>query len=94
MPGTEVTVTLPSSVINPATTIHIGGWTDLLYTKSTWKRLPEVVRKYTVDSTTMTIGSAYGGLIYVTLAKGLSLGPIDVTVTGEGGYTGKVTWIG
>jgi hypothetical protein len=82
MPGTLVTVTLPSTVVTPGvTTVHIGGWTDLLYKKSTWYRLPDVVRRYTVSSTTTTIASAYGGLIYVDLPKG-NQGSISVSVTG------------
>jgi hypothetical protein len=84
MPGTLVTVTLPPSVTTDGTTvIHIGGWTDLLYKKTTWYRLPEVVRRYSVTGTsTTTIASAYGGLIYVTLPKNLNLGSIIVSVTG------------
>ena len=84
MPGTVVTVTLPSSVMSTGTpTIHIGGWSDWLYKKTTWKRLPEMLRKFTVKSETTIIASAYGGLIYVTLPKNLNLGVISVTVTGR-----------
>jgi hypothetical protein len=84
MPGTVVTFTMPSVLATAGTTvIHIGGWTDVLYKKTTWYRLPEVVRRYSVSgTTTTTIASAYGGLIYVTLPKGLNLGSISVTVTG------------
>jgi hypothetical protein len=83
MPGTVVKVTVPSSVVaTGTTTVHIGGWTDLLYSKTTWRRLPDIVRKYAISSTTTDIASAYGGLIYLTLPKGLNLGSIRVTVTG------------
>jgi hypothetical protein len=83
MPGTLVALTLPSAVVTRGgTTVHIGGWTDLLYKKTTWYRLPEVVRRYTLSNTTTTIASAYGGLIYVTLPQGSNLGTISVIVTG------------
>jgi hypothetical protein len=86
MPGTLVTVTLPSIVVaRGGATVHIGGWTDLRYKTTTWYRLPEVVRRYTVSSTITTIASAYGGLIYVDLPKnlkGLEQGMVSVTVTG------------
>ena len=86
MPGTLVTVTLPSSVVTAGgATLHIGGWTDWLYKKTTWVRLPEVVRRYSVTAQSTTIASAYGGLIYVTLPEALTLGSISVTVTG--GYS-------
>ena len=84
MPGKNVTVTVPSSIATAGSaTLHIGGWTDKLYAKTLWKRLPDVVKFFSISSTSVNIVSAYGGLIYLTLPTGLSLGSISVTVTGE-----------
>jgi hypothetical protein len=86
MPGTVVTVAFPAAVMSAAAgksiRIHIGCHTDSLWHKSPWVRLPEVVRRYTASSASTAIGSALGGLIYITLPSGLSLGLQDVTITG------------
>lgn len=47
MPGTVVTVTVPASLASVGgVDLHIGGWTDKLYRKTEWVRLPEIVRWY------------------------------------------------
>ena len=85
-PGTVVTVTLPAALMTAATgkviTLQIGCHTDSLWHKNPWVRLPMVVRKYTASNATTAIGSALGGLIYIVLPSGLSLGMLDVTITG------------
>jgi hypothetical protein len=85
-PGTVVTVTLLAAIINAAAgkviTLQIGCHTDSLWNKSPWVRLPVVVRRYTATTATTTIGSALGGLIYVILPSGLSLGMQDITISG------------
>lgn len=44
MSGTVVTVSVPASLVGAGATLHIGGWSDVLYKKTTWYRLPEMVR--------------------------------------------------
>ena len=86
MPGRPVTVTVPASIASlQQATLHIGGWTDGLYKHTEWARLPEIVRRYSIAANTTTIGSALGGLIYITLPGGLSLGSVSVQVTGDAG---------
>lgn len=44
MAGTVVTVTVPGSVVSAGgATLHIGGWTDTIYKKADWPRLPQIV---------------------------------------------------
>lgn len=45
--------------------------------------MPEMVRFYTVSSARTVIGSAFGGLIYITLPEGLKLADQTITVTGD-----------
>lgn len=80
-----MTIELPSSLLGlpGPITLHIGGWTDTLYHKEEWYRLPEIVRFYRVKSASTVIASALGGLIYITLPEGLAKGEVTVTVTGE-----------
>ncbi len=85
-PGTVVTVTLPPALAALAATklinLQIGCHTDRLWKKTDWYRLPEVVRRFPARGDTTKIGSSIGGLIYIILPTGLSLGPVKVTITG------------
>lgn len=62
--------------------IQIGGWTHTLWSADKWARLPEPSRLFVTNKTTTTVGSALGGLIYLRLPLGLSLGDISVTLDG------------
>ena len=46
-------------------------------------RLPEIVRRFDISSATITVGSASGGLLYVTLPPNLQLGSLAIQVSGE-----------
>ena len=52
--------------------------------KTEWKRLPEIVRRFDIRTTTTTIGSALGGLIYVVVPANQKLGRLDIQVSGKG----------
>lgn len=89
MAGQPVTVTIPQALLralpvgSAPITLHIGGWTDNIYKdRAEFTRLPEMVRFYTVSSARTVIGSAFGGLIYITLPEGLKLADQTITVTG------------
>ncbi|PSC75411.1 hypothetical protein C2E20_1400 isoform X1 [Micractinium conductrix] len=83
MAGQPVTVTVPSGVSAASgARLRIGGWTDWTYHKTKWYRLPEMSRWYSVNGTATTIGSATGGLVYLELPSGLSLGTVSVQVSG------------
>ena len=89
MAGQPVTVTVPSGVSAASgARLRIGGWTDWTYHKTKWYRLPEMSRWYSVNGTATTIGSATGGLVYLELPSGLSLGTVSVQVSGERGGGG------
>ena len=46
-------------------------------------RLPEIVRRFDIAATTITVGSASGGLLYVAVPPNLQLGPLAIQVSGE-----------
>ena len=47
------------------------------------KRLPQILRKFTGNAAETVIGSALGGLIYITVPPNKGLGTLSVNVTGK-----------
>lgn len=78
--GEMVNVTVPPALVNSGVAIQIGAHTDLLWNKTSWVRFPAIVRSYPITSTQMTVASAFGGLIYVTVPGGKSFGIQSVTL--------------
>ena len=56
---------------------------EILDRQALCRRLPELVRKFYVTGRSAKIASPFGGLIYITLPAGLSLGRLDVQMSGE-----------
>ncbi|TNE90085.1 MAG: hypothetical protein EP330_09665 [Deltaproteobacteria bacterium] len=80
-PGEVLSVTVPASLVDVGASVLIGSWTDTLWGKDSWERFPEITRSQPVDATNLTIGSAFGGPVYVRIPAGLDLGDLDVEVT-------------
>ncbi len=78
--GEMVTVTVPAALVNNGTTIQIGPHTDQLWAKTSYVRYPAIVRSYPITSTQMTVSSAFGGLIYISLTSVKNLGPLSITL--------------
>ena len=68
-PGEKVTVTLPPNVVDRGLKARIGLHSTTLSLDKfrTLKRFPSVSRIYELKSTTTTIASAFGGLLYLEL---------------------------
>lgn len=81
-PGETITVTIPASATGAGLDVQIGAHTDRLYGKDAWERLPEIVRRTPLTARTTDVASGFGGLIYVRVPVGASLGWIDVTIEG------------
>lgn len=79
--GELVTVTVPPALVNSGAAIQIGAHTDLLWKKTSYVRFPAIVRSYPITSTTMNVASAFGGLVYITIPGGKSLGMQSVTIS-------------
>jgi hypothetical protein len=80
--GARVTVTVPTTAIGAGLTALIGSWTDDNFSTDAWSRMPVVTRSYPLQTTSTTVASAFGGLIYISVPPGASVGSIAVTVTG------------
>lgn len=81
-PGEKIKVSVPATAINQGLQVQIGSHTDLLWAKPNWVRFPAIVRSYPIDAAQITVASAFGGPIYITVPGGKSLGPIAVTIEG------------
>jgi hypothetical protein len=80
-PGEVVTVTLPSEIVNSGTYVLVGAHSDSLWGKSQLHRHPQISRWWYVDNTTMQVGNAFGGPIYIGIEAGSTLGEFDITVS-------------
>jgi len=80
-PGEVVTVTLPLAIVDTGTYVLVGAHSDSLWGKSQLHRHPQIARWWYVDSTTMEVGNAFGGPIYIAIQAGSTLGEFDLTIS-------------
>ena len=65
-PGEVVTVTLPAGLVGRGWSLKVGSHTDDISASARYARMPfGISRDFPIDSTTIEIGSVYGGLIYL-----------------------------
>uniref|UniRef100_S4R6Z2 Peptidase M60 domain-containing protein n=1 Tax=Petromyzon marinus TaxID=7757 RepID=S4R6Z2_PETMA len=86
-PAQRVLLDLPSLALGRGIQIQLGCHTDQLYDSKTMKRHPEVTRSMPVvrgemDRGAMEVASSWGGLLYLLVPEGVSLGKIRVRVRG------------
>lgn len=81
-PGEVVNVTVPPEMVDQNAYVLIGGHSDNLWGKDTLLRHPVIIRNYLIDNTSMQVANAFGGAIYIQIAKGSTLGPQNVTISG------------
>jgi hypothetical protein len=81
-PGEVIKVRVPPAFIGAKLLVQIGAHTDTLWHKTSWYRSPQIVRTYALNAEEIQIASAFGGLIYVTVPRGSSVGPVPVAIEG------------
>ncbi|CAM9353029.1 unnamed protein product [Lampetra fluviatilis] len=86
-PAQRVLLDFPSLALGRGIQIQLGCHTDQLYGSKTMKRHPEVTRSVPVvrremDRGAMEVASSWGGLLYLLVPEGVSLGKIRVRVRG------------
>ena len=79
--GEVVAVTLPTHVVDSGAYILVGAHSDSLWGKDQLHRHPQIVRWWYVDDTSMEVGNAFGGPIYVAIEPGSNLGTFEVTIS-------------
>jgi len=62
--------------------LQVGAHTDTLWHLDSWSRSPQVTRHWPIEGDSITVGSAFGGLLYVTVPAGTDRGEVQLTITG------------
>ncbi|MFT7626035.1 MAG: hypothetical protein ACI9WU_005228, partial [Myxococcota bacterium] len=81
-PGEVITVTLPAGSATAGLGILIGCHTDSLWGRDEWRRNPRVARRWVGADGDNAVGNGWGGLVYITVPTGSTLGQVSVTVKG------------
>ncbi|XP_071949906.1 TRPM8 channel-associated factor homolog [Antedon mediterranea] len=79
-PSEPITVTVSTSAVNKGIRVLIGCHVDNLTKKDTLHRYPRISRSFEIVSTTTKAGNVFGGLIYITVPSGSTLGTIQVSI--------------
>jgi hypothetical protein len=80
--GEALTVTAAKTVIPLNLTVQIGCHTDQLWHLNSWERIPDVVRRFSINETHTTAASALGGLVYIDVPDGSPSRTVAVTIEG------------
>lgn len=81
--GQPITIEFDSPAVVGRVFVQIGCHTDTLWHLPEWKRVPEIVKRTTVQSQRVTIGSPFGGLIYLGISGTFAnSGPINCRIDG------------
>jgi len=81
--GVRFTVTLEEGAVGAGLELLIGCHTDnLLANRDTLSRFPTITRTYSLSTAITEAGNTFGGLIYITVPGGSSLGEIEISFSG------------
>lgn len=100
-PGAPITVTIPDSAVGGDLRVLIGAHKDKLWQKEEWRRYPEITRVYPLNAQQTMAANAFGGLVYIQVPRGTSMGTVQVIIQGGvlaprfiHGQTTNQQWIG
>ncbi|NXU49067.1 TCAF factor, partial [Turnix velox] len=79
-PRRTATLHFPAPAVAAKLEVQIGCHTDDLSDAEELKRPPLVVEKFKVEKSTMEVSSLWGGLIYIVVPEGSTLGHLTVTI--------------
>jgi hypothetical protein len=66
-PGEQVTLTFPATAVNRKYKVVIGSQTHVPNSLDDWRRAPVVSAEWVVDKPTISVGTPFGGIVYVTI---------------------------
>lgn len=81
-PGELITVDLPDSIVNKGFQLRIGCHTDEIWHHDGWSRAPSISRNFPVQSNSIRIANAFGGLIYFDVPRRGISEKINIVVSG------------
>lgn len=77
--GEVMTVRFPEEAILAGLTLRVGAHSDRLWSKASWRRHPEISRRFSVSQRVMRVATSHGGLIYVETPIKRGAQPFKVT---------------
>ncbi len=80
--GLAITVSLPKNAVRKRLRLRIGAHSDRLWHLPSWRRVPEIVRSFSLDETRGEYAGAFGGLVYIEVPNACSLGDISADIAG------------
>ncbi len=80
-PGEVISISVNDSLVDQGVWILVGAHSDNLWSKEQLHRFPNIVRNWYVDNSTINVGNAFGGIIYVNIEAGSTLGIFDVLIS-------------
>ncbi|GIL87759.1 hypothetical protein Vretimale_13093 [Volvox reticuliferus] len=81
-PGQIINVILKTpSAIGKMLQVQIGAHTDDLTFKTRWTRVPYIVSRFELKAINTSAGNPLGGLVFILVPPGSSLGDVKVTIT-------------
>ncbi|GIL43827.1 hypothetical protein Vafri_1433 [Volvox africanus] len=82
-PGQLINVTMEASAaIGIGLQVQIGAHTDDLTSKTIWYRMPYTYSRFPINSNVTSAGNPLGGLVFIVVPPGVSLGEVQVTISG------------
>ncbi len=81
-PGELITVELAAEAGKAKLGVRIGAHSDRLWGKDTWRRCPDICRRFSLEAPLTRAANAFGGLVYIDVPKNASLGTISVKISG------------
>ncbi len=82
-PGEVVTLEFPAELVGRGYRVLVSPHADDITRRAVWYRIPEVQRSYAMDTSTLEVGSAFGGSLFVDLGETIpGGGTVQVGVSG------------
>ena len=81
-PGEQIEVRVPRSAAAKGLHVRIGAHNDRLWGKDSWKRCPEMCRRFPIAAPVTKAANAFGGPVYIEVPGGCDLGAVKVEITG------------
>ncbi|WP_367873266.1 M60 family metallopeptidase [Luteolibacter sp. Populi] len=81
-PGATLTVTIPADKVAAGVVLDIGCHIDENFHLDRWNRFPKVTRRIPLTQVTTQTGNVFGGIVWIVVPAGASLGNFDVTISG------------
>lgn len=98
-PGEVVTVRVPPEATKAGLRVRIGAHSDELWHLDAWARFPAITGSWRIAATETRVASPFGGLIFLDVPEGHSLGAFDATIlrgvpalTYQSGVTSAADW--